>query len=145
EPEGPRNLLDAIVADFMGRTDEARAQTLIVTHLNADRRELNSRIHDAREKSGELGELAGIPVLTTANIRDGELRRLSTWQENSKALALVDNVYHRIENISQDDQLITLRDAQGNARLISPREASAEGVTLYHQEHIRVGTGDRMR
>ncbi|ECJ9319821.1 conjugative transfer relaxase/helicase TraI [Salmonella enterica] len=145
EPEGPRNLLDAIVADFMGRTDEARAQTLIVTHLNADRRELNSRIHDAREKSGELGELAGIPVLTTANIRDGELRRLSTWQENSKALALVDNVYHRIENISQDDGLITLRDAQGNARLISPREASAEGVTLYHQEHIRVGTGDRMR
>ncbi len=34
---------------------------------------------------------------------------------------------------------------QGNTRLISPREAVAEGVTLYTPDKIRVGTGDRMR
>lgn len=32
-----------------------------------------------------------------------------------------------------------------NTRLISPREAVAEGVTLYTPDKIRVGTGDRMR
>ncbi|ELC4638593.1 conjugative transfer relaxase/helicase TraI, partial [Escherichia coli] len=36
-------------------------------------------------------------------------------------------------------------DAEGNTRLISPREAVAEGVTLYTPDTIRVGTGDRMR
>ncbi|HAO6622140.1 TPA: hypothetical protein IQG18_004893, partial [Escherichia coli] len=36
-------------------------------------------------------------------------------------------------------------DAEGNTRLISPREAVAEGVTLYTPDKIRVGTGDRMR
>ncbi|STT45168.1 conjugal transfer nickase/helicase TraI [Klebsiella pneumoniae] len=41
--------------------------------------------------------------------------------------------------------LITLEDAEGNTRLISPREAVAEGVTLYTPDKIRVGTGDRMR
>ncbi|ELL4802231.1 conjugative transfer relaxase/helicase TraI, partial [Shigella flexneri] len=94
----------------------------------------------------ELGKVqVMVPVLNTANIRDGELRRLSTWENNPDALALVDNVYHRIAGISKDDGLITLQDAEGNTRLISPREAVAEGVTLYTPDTIRVGTGDRIR
>lgn len=145
-PDVPMTLYEAIVRDYTGRTPEAREQTLIVTHLNADRRALNSMIQDALAKTGAPGgQQADIPVLTTANIRDGELRRLSTWQAHQGALALVDNVYHRIAAVSKEDQMITLQDAQGNTRLISPREASAEGVTLYNPETIRVGTGDRMR
>ncbi|EAS1265475.1 conjugative transfer relaxase/helicase TraI [Salmonella enterica] len=145
-PDVPVTLYEAIVRDYTGRTPDAREQTLIVTHLNADRRTLNSMIHDVREKAGELGEQqADIPVLTTANIRDGELRRLSTWEAHPGALALVDNVYHRIAGISKEDGLITLEDKAGNTRLISPREAAAEGVTLYNPETIRVGAGDRMR
>ncbi|WP_336479843.1 conjugative transfer relaxase/helicase TraI, partial [Escherichia coli] len=145
-PDIPMTLYEAIVRDYTGRTPEAREQTLIVTHLNEDRRVLNSMIHDAREKAGELGkEQVMVPVLNTANIRDGELRRLSTWENNPDALALVDCVYHRIAGISKDDGLITLEDAEGNTRLISPREAVAEGVTLYTPDTIRVGTGDRMR
>lgn len=57
----------------------------------------------------------------------------------------MDNVYHRIAGISKEDGLITLQDAEGNTRLISPREAAAEGVTLYTPDIIRVGAGDRMR
>lgn len=145
-PDVPMTLYEAIVRDYTGRTPEAREQTLIVTHLNEDRRVLNSMIHDAREKAGELGkEQVMVPVLNTANIRDGELRRLSTWENNPDALALVDNVYHRIAGIGKDDGLITLEDAEGNTRLISPREAVTEGVTLYTPDKIRVGTGDRMR
>lgn len=145
-PDVPMTLYEAIVRDYTGRTPEAREQTLIVTHLNEDRRVLNSMIHDAREKAGELGkEQVMVPVLNTANIRDGELRRLSTWETHRDALALVNNVYHRIAGISKDDGLITLQDAEGNTRLISPREAVAEGVTLYTPDTIRLGTGDRMR
>ncbi|ARV71109.1 Multifunctional conjugation protein TraI (plasmid) [Salmonella enterica subsp. enterica] len=51
----------------------------------------------------------------------------------------MDNVYHRIAGISKEDGLITLEDKAGNTRLISPREAAAEGVTLYNPETIRVG------
>ncbi|HGC1713479.1 TPA: hypothetical protein ACIX38_006182, partial [Escherichia coli] len=99
-PDIPMTLYEAIVRDYTGRTPEAREQTLIVTHLNEDRRVLNSMIHDAREKAGELGkEQVMVPVLNTANIRDGELRRLSTWETHRDALVLVDNAYHRIAGI----------------------------------------------
>ncbi len=126
-PDVPMTLYEAIVRDYTGRTPEAREQTLIVTHLNEDRRVLNSMIHDAREKAGELGkEQVMVPVLNTANIRDGELRRLSTWENNPDALVLVDNVYHRIAGISRDDGLIILQDAEGNTRVIRPGQERAE-------------------
>lgn len=86
-----------------------------------------------------------LPVLVTSNIRDGELRKLSTWTAHKEAVALVDNVYHRISKVDKDNQLITLTDSDGKERYISPREASAEGVTLYRQEKITVSQGDRMR
>jgi hypothetical protein len=109
----------------------------VITHLNKDRRALNSLIHDARRENGETGkEEITLPVLVTSNIRDGELRKLSTWTAHKEAVALVDNVYHRISKVDKDNQLITLTDSEGKERFISPREASAEGVTLYRQEKM---------
>ncbi|MDW5936042.1 conjugative transfer relaxase/helicase TraI, partial [Klebsiella pneumoniae] len=142
----PASLYEALVKDYTGRTPEAQSQTLVITHLNKDRRALNSLIHDARRENGETGkEEITLPVLVTSNIRDGELRKLSTWTAHKEAVALVDNVYHRISKVDKDNQLITLTDSEGKERFISPREASAEGVTLYRQEKITVSQGDRMR
>nr|BBB37444.1 conjugal transfer nickase/helicase TraI [Escherichia coli] len=39
--------------------------------------------------------------------REYHWRRLSTWENNPDALALVDSVYHRIAGISKDDGLIS--------------------------------------
>lgn len=142
----PATLYEALVKDYTGRTPEAQSQTLIITHLNDDRRALNSLIHDARRDNGETGrEEVTLPVLVTSNIRDGELRRLSTWTAHKGAVALVDNVYHRIGSVDKENQLITLTDSEGKERLISPREASAEGVTLYREQEITVSQGDKMR
>lgn len=142
----PATLYEALVKDYTGRTPEAQSQTLVITHLNKDRRTLNGMIHDARRENGETGkEEITLPVLVTSNIRDGELRKLSTWTAHKEAVALVDNVYHRISKVDKANQLITLTDSDGKERYISPREASAEGVTLYRQEKITVSQGDRMR
>ncbi len=145
-PGMPVSLHDAIVKDYTGRTPEAQANTLIITHLNADRRALNGLIHDARVQNGEVSkEEVTLPVLVPGNIRDGELRKLSTWSEYQGSVALLDNIYHRIDSVDNENQLITLKDSEGNTRLLSPREASAEGVTLYREETITVSQGDRMR
>ena len=142
----PTTLYEALVKDYADRTPEAQSQTLIITHLNDDRRVLNSLIHDARRDNGEVGrEEVTLPVLVTSNIRDGELRRLSTWTAHKGAVALVDNVYHRIGSVDKENQLITLMDGEGKERLISPREALAEGVTLYREQEITVSQGDKMR
>lgn len=146
-PDGqPTTLYGALVMDYTGRTPAAQAQTLVITYLNEDRRALNSLIHEARRENGEVGKQeVSLPVLVTANIRDGELRKLSTWAEHKGAVALVDNTYHRIESVDKESQLITLQDGEGKTRLISPREASAEGITLFREDTITVSQGDKMR
>lgn len=149
---GDKRLIDAHnqAVDFAVRQVEALASTRVMTDGQSETVLTGNLVmalfnHDT-SRDQELGkEQVMVPVLNTANIRDGELRRLSTWETHRDALVLVDNVYHRIAGISKDDGLITLQDAEGNTRLISPREAVAEGVTLYTPDTIRVGTGDRMR
>lgn len=94
-----------------------------------------------REHAGELGDKAYIPILVTANVRDGELRRLIIWEEHRGDRVLMDNTYHQIADIYKQAALITLLDNAGNTRLLSPREAASEGGTLYKQ----VGVGDKMR
>lgn len=139
-------LLEAIVRDYTGRTPDAQAQTIVITALNADRHEVNSMIHDARKEAGELGEKeVSLPVLTPANIRDGELRRMATWQDARDSLVLLDNTYYRINDLDTQAHLVTLKDAEGGLRQWSPSQAATEGVTLYRQNSITVSVGDRMR
>lgn len=142
----PETVREAIVRDWLGRTPEARDNTLIITHLNDDRREINARIHEERVKRGELGgpEIT-FPVLLNTNIPDGDLRRLETWSMNRKALALKDRVYWQIADIHAENGTVTLRDAQGREQVLSPREASQEAVTLYQPDTVTVSAGDRVR
>ncbi|WP_276327021.1 conjugative transfer relaxase/helicase TraI domain-containing protein, partial [Enterobacter hormaechei] len=125
---------------------EAQAQTIVITALNADRRQVNAMIHDARQDAGEVGEKeVTLPVLTPANIRDGELRRMATWEASRDSLVLLDSTYYSIEALDGEAHLVTLKDAQGNTRSLSPAQAATEGVTLYRQDTITVSEGDRMR
>lgn len=109
------------------------------------------------EHNGEMRS-AGVDAQTLASfLHDTQLQQRSgETPDFSNTLFLLDEssmvgntdmarAYALIAGISKDDGLITLQDAEGNTRLISPREAVAEGVTLYTPDTIRVGTGDRMR
>ena len=103
-------------------------------------------IHDARQGAGEVGEKeVTLPVLTPANIRDGELRRMATWEASRDSLVLLDSTYYSIEALDGEAHLVMLKDAQGNTRSLSPAQAATEGVTLYRQDTITVSEGDRMR
>lgn len=142
----PVTLYDAVVRDYTGRTPQAQSQTLIVTHLNADRRVLNAMIHSARQDAGELGKAeVTLPVLTPANIRDGELRRMETWREARDHLVLLDRAYYRIDELDEQTHRVTLKDTEGHTRQLSPAQAATEGITLYRQDSVTVSPGDRMR
>ncbi|MGF2656355.1 conjugative transfer relaxase/helicase TraI [Serratia marcescens] len=137
---------DAIISDYLGRTEAARQDTLIITHLNADRHIINAGIHGERKAAGELkGESITLPILETANIRDGELRKLETWARNRDAVVLLDNTYYRMADIDSQSRTVSLQDSEGNTRQFSPASAVREGVTLYNPRTIEVSVGDRMR
>ncbi|HED2503890.1 TPA: conjugative transfer relaxase/helicase TraI [Serratia marcescens] len=137
---------DAIISDYLGRTEAARQDTLIITHLNADRHIINAGIHGERKAAGELkGESVTLPILETANIRDGELRKLETWARNRDAVVLLDNTYYRMADIDSQSRTVSLQDSEGTTRQFSPASAVREGVTLYNPRTIEVSVGDRMR
>ncbi len=139
---GDKRLIDAHnqAVDFAVRQVEALASTRVMTDGQSETVLTGNLVmalfnHDtSRDQEPQLHTHAVVANVTQHN---GEWKTLSSDK--------VGNVYHRIAGISKDDGLITLQDAEGNTRLISPREAVAEGVTLYTPDTIRVGTGDRMR
>ncbi len=144
--KGPDDIHAAIVSDYLGRTEAARRDTLIITHLNADRHIINAGIHQERKAAGELkGEAVSLPILETANIRDGELRKLDTWARHRDAVVLLDNTYYRMADIDSQSRTVSLQDSEGNTRQFSPASAVREGVTLYNPRTIEVSVGDRMR
>ncbi|HAV2138841.1 TPA: conjugative transfer relaxase/helicase TraI [Serratia marcescens] len=144
--KGPDDIHAAIVSDYLGRTEAARRDTLIITHLNADRHIINAGIHQERKAAGELkGASVNLPILETANIRDGELRKLDTWARHRDAVVLLDNTYYRMADIDSQSRTVSLQDNEGNTRQFSPASAVREGVTLYNPRTIEVSVGDRMR
>ncbi|MEX3557012.1 MAG: conjugative transfer relaxase/helicase TraI [Burkholderia sp.] len=144
--KGPDDIHEAIVSDYMGRTEAARRDTLIITHLNADRHIINAHIHGERKAAGELkGDAVSLPVLETANIRDGELRKLDTWARNRGAVVLLDNTYYRMAAIDSQSRTVSLQDSEGNTRQFFPSSAVREGVTLYNPRTLEVSVGDRIR
>ncbi|HCU0429613.1 TPA: conjugative transfer relaxase/helicase TraI [Serratia marcescens] len=144
--KGSDDIHAAIVSDYLGRTEAARRDTLIITHLNADRHIINAGIHQERKAAGELkGASVNLPILETANIRDGELRKLDTWARHRDAVVLLDNTYYRMAGIDSQSRTVSLHDSEGNTRQFSPASAVREGVTLYNPRTIEVNVGDRMR
>ncbi|HCL6781820.1 TPA: hypothetical protein N2Q89_004927, partial [Escherichia coli] len=137
-PDVPMTLYEAIVRDYTGRTPEAREQTLIVTHLNEDRRVLNSMIHDAREKAGELGkEQVMVPVLNTANIRDGEAIRRETER---RADEIVRKMAENKPDLPDGKTEQAVRDIAGLERdrsAISEREAALPESVLREPQRVR--------
>lgn len=90
----PANLHEAIVSDFLGRTKEAQEETLIITPMNIDRREINARIHQEKIKRGVLSGIeVSLPILVNPNISEGELRHINTWANHPKAIAFKANQY----------------------------------------------------
>ncbi|MCI3849815.1 conjugative transfer relaxase/helicase TraI [Escherichia coli] len=137
----------------VGKTTQFRAVMSAVNMLPESERPRVVGLGPTHRAVGEMRS-AGVDAQTLASfLHDTQLLQRSGETPNfsntlfllDESSMVVDSVYHRIAGISKDDGLITLEDAEGNTRLISPREAVAEGVTLYTPDTIRVGTGDRMR
>ncbi len=150
----PATLYEALVKDYAGRTPEAQSQTLVITHLNKDRRALNGLIHDARRENGETGkEEITLPVLVTSNIRDGEQAQrhidlayaitahgaqgasepfaiaLEGVAEGRKAMASFESAYVGLSRMKQHVQVYTdSREGWIKAINASPSKATAHDI-----------------
>ena len=141
----PGSITEAIAADFAGRTAPAREDTLVVAHLNADRRDINGLIHDQLLAKGVTQNPQAITVLDPVRVRHNALRSLSGWVAQAGNTALINREYWTVGATDREAGVVRLTHADGREKLISPFENSTEEVQLYRPRDIHVSEGDRIR
>jgi len=136
--------VSTIVADFMSRTDEARAQTMIMVQLHADRRAINEGIHNAMVESKELGEAyRTVPVLDRINGGRHDFNRVDDWETGQVVMA--NQRYLHVTGVDQANGNITLKDDAGRTQFWSPQELNATEIEVFETRTIELRTGDSVR
>jgi conjugative transfer relaxase protein TraI len=141
ETESP---VDDIVADWTSRTQDARARTLIITQLHADRRAVNAGIHASLAERGELGENAvRVPVLEKITHTRHEFNQTQAWQAGM--VVKRGDRYQDVLAVDRNGRTVTVRDEEGRIGLYSPRELITGDVQLFHRREIDVRAGDLLK
>ncbi|POT24484.1 conjugative transfer relaxase/helicase TraI [Citrobacter freundii] len=136
--------VDDIVADWTGRTQDARARTLIITQLNADRRAVNAGIHASLAERGELGENAvRVPVLEKITHTRHEFNQTQAWLAGM--VVKRGDRYQDVLAVDRNGSTVTVRDEEGRIGLYSPRELITGDVQLFHRREIEVRAGDLLK
>lgn len=133
-----------IVNDWTGRTPEARARTLIITQLNADRQAVNAGIHAQLAERGELGRKAiTVPVLDKITHTRHEFNKTAAWQ--SGMVVKRGDRYQDVLAVDRNGNTVTVRDEEGKLGLYSPKELITGDVQLFRRGEIEVRQGDLLR
>nr|QLG00482.1 IncF plasmid conjugative transfer DNA-nicking and unwinding protein TraI [Leclercia adecarboxylata] len=133
-----------IVRDWTERTPDARARTLIITQLNADRIAVNAGIHKQLAERGELGDKAiTIPVLDQISHTRHEFNQMKPWA--SGMVVKRGDRYQDVLAVDRNGNTITVRDDEGKIGLYSPKELITGDVQLFKRKTIEVRSGDQLR
>ncbi|KAF6677106.1 MobF family relaxase [Pantoea sp. EKM20T] len=136
--------VSTIVADFMSRTDGARAQTMIMVQLHADRRAINEGIHNAMVESKELGEAyRTVPVLDRINGGRHDFNRIDDWETGQVVMA--NQRYLHVTGVDPANGNVTLKDEAGRTQFWSPQELNATEIEVFETRSIELRTGDSVR
>ncbi|ELW1648880.1 conjugative transfer relaxase/helicase TraI [Enterobacter oligotrophicus] len=136
--------VDEIVADWTGRTPDARSRTLIITQLHADRRAVNAGIHAALAARGELGEKAiTVPVLDKITHTRHEFNKTEAWQPGM--VVKRGDRYQDVLAVDRNGSTVTVRDEEGKIGLYSPKELITGDVQLFRRSEREVRAGDLLK
>ncbi|MFK3662741.1 conjugative transfer relaxase/helicase TraI [Scandinavium sp. NPDC088450] len=133
-----------IASDWLGRTPEVRARTLIITQLNADRQAVNQAIREGLSARGELGQQSvTVPVLEGISHTRHEFNKLAPWEAGM--VVRRGDRYQDVIAVDHNGSLITVRDEDGKPGLYSPIELISGDVQLFRRNTLEVRAGDMLR
>lgn len=134
----------AIVDDWISRTPEARARTLVIAQLNEDRESINNGIYAALEARGELGqEKILVPVLEKIQHTRHEFNKLQAWQPGM--VVKRGDVYQDVVAVDRNGSLISVKNENGRLAWYSPRELLTGDVELFNRSERELSAGSVVR
>jgi conjugative relaxase-like TrwC/TraI family protein len=143
--------IGAIVQDYFGCPSHKRDQTLIVTGVNDDRREINEQIRAKLRNEGALDGREGKGnVLVQRDLTSAELTQPKCYQAGEivrfgrayRTLGIEGGEYLRVDRVDVERGIVELL-RNGKAIAWEPRRAS--NVEVYQEEERTVMAGDRLR
>lgn len=143
--------LDAVVADYLVRSPAGRQQTLIVTGVNSDRREINKRIRLKLKENRTLsGPELGGTVLVQRDLTRAELTQAKVYQPGDivrfgrayTTLGIDAGEYLTVSEVDIKRGMVWLRRGSESVAWESRRAAKVE---VYVAEDRTITAGDRLR
>ncbi|WON75539.1 MobF family relaxase [Serratia sp. UGAL515B_01] len=134
-----------IADDFIGRTADAREKTLIVAELNADRRNINSAIHERLQERGVLGDSVTVQQLVRISNSMADLGHQGFWENNVGNVVRIGEEYLQVAGTDTRSSLVELQEDSGSSRWLSPLELRTSNVAIFTREEVEISVGDRLR
>ncbi|WP_217621312.1 AAA family ATPase [Pantoea cypripedii] len=144
--DDPPDLTGMIADDYAGRIAQARADTLIVAELNADRTAINDAIQQRLQGNGTLGDSVTLPVLSRVNNSQADLGRRAFWQEQTGNIVRVGEAYFRVSAPDAECGVIRMEGLDGlSDRWFRPAELRRENVAVFEQAEREFSVGEKVR
>jgi conjugative relaxase-like TrwC/TraI family protein len=140
----------AVIRDFLDRSDKKRSETLILASTNGEKQLLTAQVRQGLINQGGLGiETQHLNVL-----KSKELNRFDLTQANSYAIGDVikfrrtsakfdKNLYYRLTHIDAKKQSATLSDRYGTTQTLKLNQYLERDV--FHVETREIRPGEQMR
>ncbi|WP_275555780.1 MobF family relaxase [Mixta sp. Marseille-Q2659] len=145
EAEKP-DLTGMIADDYVGRTPQARDNTLIVTELNADREAINSAVHARLQAQDVLGDGVTVPLLVRVNNSNADLGRQNFWEAQEGNVVRRGEQYYRIGETDAESGVVRMAGLDGAAdRWVRPAELRKEEVAVFEEVTREISPGEKIR
>ncbi|EMQ4189025.1 MULTISPECIES: MobF family relaxase [Serratia] len=143
---GESDVAALIAADYVGRTPEARDNTLIVAELNADRRAINDAVHDRLQAEGKLGESITVSTLNRVSNSQADLGSRAFWQANAGNIVKLNDDYFTIRAVDGQSGTVSLTGLDGqDERWLAPATLRRSQVAVFEEKTMTVSVGERLR
>lgn len=132
-----------VALDYLSRTDEARAETMVITGTNKVRREINELIQSGLVEDGSLSEARHVivPVYSQVLLPRTEFHNPETWF--SGAVVINDGDYFRVEKAGKEGVTVRSMDS-GLRQEWDYRGLDSMRLEIFREEPTRFLEGDRV-
>lgn len=155
--DNPDKRLELICDDYLSRSPEKRAQTLVITLGNEDRVLLNELIREGLKAEGELSDTAFITkILVPRDLSEIERTRAVNYKAGDiirfghaeKTIGIEKNDYVTVRSILKEDNYLMLEKSNGQTLSWQPRlidSLGRVGVEVYRSDEREIRSGDLIR
>lgn len=134
---------ETVALDYLSRTDEARAETLVITGTNKVRREINSLIQQGLVQDGSLSDTrhVSVPVYSQILLPSTAFHDPDTWEAGR--VVINDGEYFRVEQVGNEGVRVKHMDS-GLRQEWDYRGLDSTRMEMFDVEDTQFLEGDRV-